>query len=80
MQWEVDKWGGSLSWQESARDSSWMLAVCHFCPTSMARCGNATPPAPAPGASLRSPSKGLVQVRWSGNRVGSEDPSSQLSP
>ncbi|XP_019568740.2 Na(+)/H(+) exchange regulatory cofactor NHE-RF2 isoform X1 [Rhinolophus sinicus] len=61
MQWEVDKWGGSLSWQESARDSSWMLAVCHFCPTSMARCGNATPPAPAPGASLRSPSKGLVK-------------------
>ncbi|XP_015992062.1 Na(+)/H(+) exchange regulatory cofactor NHE-RF2 isoform X4 [Rousettus aegyptiacus] len=38
-----------------------MLAVCHFCPASMARSGSATPPAWAPGAPPRSPSQGLVQ-------------------
>lgn len=69
-----------MGWQESSRHSSWMLAVCHFCPTSMARPGNATAPASAPGASLQSPSKGLIQVRWSGDRVSNEVPSSQLSP
>lgn len=44
----------------------------------MARSGNATPLAPAPGTPPRSPSQVLVQVWW-WDRVGSEDPGSQPS-
>ena len=47
-------------------------------PTPMARSGNAVPSAPAPGAPPQSPSRGLVQVRRVGGRVGSEVTSTQL--
>lgn len=69
----VAAWAGQRAQATAAGRRSPATSV----PPPMARSGTATPPAPAPGAPPQGPAQGLVQVRWGGGRVGSEDTSSQ---
>ncbi|XP_052051672.1 Na(+)/H(+) exchange regulatory cofactor NHE-RF2 isoform X1 [Apodemus sylvaticus] len=60
-QWEVDKWGDSLSWSKNSGHSR--LATCchHSSPLPMARSRTTMPPASSPGAPPVNSQLGLVQ-------------------
>lgn len=79
-QWEGDKWGGSRAVPRApVTPAGHPLPATSVLPL-MARSGNATPPAPVPGAPPRSPCRGLVQVRWGWGRQDGGGPRAWFSP